>query len=69
MKVLLLNDGTYGSGLENVNYPVEVEAEVYKNAPTCITILGSELIRIGGNPDDFIPRYPYFFEEKEFKPA
>lgn len=68
MRVLLLNDGTYRS-LESVNFPVEVEAEVDEDVPTCITIVGSELIRIGGNPDDFNPRYHYFFEETEFEPA
>lgn len=48
MKVLLLNDGEYRS-LENVRFPVEVEAEVNEDAPSCINVLGSELIRIGGN--------------------
>lgn len=69
MKVLLLNDGTYGCGLENVNYPVEVAAETERDAPGCITVIGSELIRIGGDPDEYDPDYHYFFTEEEFEPA
>ena len=69
MKVLLLNNGGYVCGLENVNYPVEVTAEVAKHFPRCVTILGSELIRIGGSPDDYDPNYYYFFHENNFEPA
>lgn len=69
MKVLLLNDGGYLCGLEKVSYPVEVTAEADEDSPSCINVLGSELIRIGGNRDDYDPKYYYFFNEKEFKPA
>ena len=69
MKVLLLNDGTYCYGLESVVYPVEVTAKALRDAPGCITVAGSELIRIGGDPDEFDPNYHYFFTEEEFEPA
>lgn len=69
MKVLLLSDGTYGCGLERVNYPVGVTADAHICAPDCIVVSGHELIRIGGDPDEFDPNYHYFFTQAEFKPA
>lgn len=68
MRVLLLNDGEYRS-LEDVKFPVEVEAEVDEDVASCINVLGSELIRIGGDRDNLNPKLHYFFKEDEFKPA
>lgn len=59
MKVKLLNDDGY-AGMENVNFPIEVEAEVYGSGYASIP--ESELRRLGcsdafEDPDD--PFWPF----------
>lgn len=53
-KVLLLNGGWYGSGLDKINYPVEVLADKIERAHSLVFVSGSELIRIGGKMSDKI---------------
>lgn len=60
LKIKLLNDGGYGD-MENVKFPVIVEAEDFEGKGC--DILGSELIRVGANNDNDVwdHDYPYHF--------
>lgn len=62
MKIKLLNDGGYDD-MENVNFPVEVDAVEYKDGSDVdgYDVLGSELIRVGANEDGFEPDIEYYF--------
>lgn len=60
MKVTLLNDGGY-TGLEKVQFPVEVEGELLKRGS--FSIKGEELIAIGGEYEAFDPSFGYWFSE------
>lgn len=61
VKARLLKDGSYGSGLEKIQYPVEVEVFSVDIKLDSVRISGAELIRIGGDADEFTPEYPYIF--------
>lgn len=50
MKVMLLNDGGYGD-MENVAFPVEVEADFWSTE--LVYIYSSELYRVGAKPKAF----------------
>lgn len=62
MKIKLLNDGDYGD-MEKVNFPVEVNAIEYMDGSTVegYDVLGSELIRVGADKDEFEPESEYYF--------
>lgn len=66
MKVKLLNDGGYGKHvtMRNTKFPVVVEA-VGNYESFGFDVKGSELIRIGAEPDHIDPDYYYFFYDKE----
>lgn len=61
MRVLLLNNGGFPD-LENVKFPVEVEAE--PSGDTGVDIKGSELLRVGATQTEEDPwdeDYDYYF--------
>lgn len=58
MKVKLLCNGGHG-GMENVKFPVVVEGD-YFSTLGC-DVLGSELIRVGGNDECFCQDHGYGF--------
>ena len=60
-KACLLNDGSFGEGLEKIQYPVEVEVFSVDTELDSVDISGAELIRIGGDADAFAPEHPYIF--------
>lgn len=60
-KLVLLNDGQYGSGLDGLEYPIEVESVDHRTTKSTARVLGSELIRIGGDPGTFHINTPYIF--------
>lgn len=60
-KALLLNDGYYGEGLENLQYPIEVDVAAMDASGGYVEIAGKELIRIGGNEEGFDPDDEYIF--------
>lgn len=60
-KARLLKDGSYGYGLEKIQYPVEVEVFSVDTEFDSVDISGAELIRIGGDADEFTPEHPYIF--------
>lgn len=60
VKVRLLADGSYSSGLEDLQYPIEVEG--YHNTELdSVEIPGSELVRIGGDPTQFLADHEFIF--------
>lgn len=65
MKIKLLNDGYYGD-MENVIFPVEVEGEEWCGYG--FDVLGSEIIRVGGNPDCWNPEELYYWRNGEVIP-
>ena len=58
MKIKLLNDGGYGD-IENVKFPVEVEAEPWSNDG--FDVLGAELIRVGATAVEWNACEVYYF--------
>lgn len=60
-KACLLKDGSYGHGLEKIQYPVEVEVFSVDTELDSVRISGAELVRIGGHAGAFTPEYPYIF--------
>ncbi|MBE8745357.1 hypothetical protein [Aeromonas veronii] len=64
MKISLLNANEY-RGLENVVFPVVVESErteYFGGVDVLCVVMGSELLRIGGNPAQICPEQPYTFQ-------
>lgn len=51
-------------GLDNVEFPVTVNGFRTKGS-TAFYVLGSELIRVGADPDAFEPDFPYCFSNYE----
>lgn len=62
MKIKLLNDGDYGD-MANVIFPVEVEGENWLGFG--FDVLGSEIIRVGGDPSKWHPRETYYWSNDE----
>lgn len=61
MKVKLLNDGGYG-GMGDVNFPVEVLAQMW---PGVVTVAKEELYRVGAESGAFevLGRYAFLIGE------
>lgn len=64
MKIKLLNDGGY-SGMENVKFPVEVEGQDWLGLGYDVS--GSELIRIGADPEKWKSHCSYCWANDEVK--
>lgn len=58
MKIKLLNDGGYGD-MENVKFPVEVEAEPWGNDG--FDVDGAELLRVGATEAEWCAAEVYYF--------
>lgn len=56
MKIRLLNSCGY-SGMDNVGFPVEVEGELYGRSG--FMVLGTEIMRVGGDAIDWDPDWEY----------
>lgn len=65
MKVRLLNAGGFG-GLEQVLFPVEVEAEPHYLGKGAVKVWGYELYRVGAS-GGFRPNHEYTFHAKEIE--
>lgn len=62
MKIKLLNDGGVW-GMDNVKFPTIVEANNYYDYG--FDVLGSELIRVGADPEMTEHDFDYFFTLEE----
>jgi hypothetical protein len=58
MKIRLLNDGCYGD-MENVNFPVEVEAKPCGKHG--FTVCGADLIHVGAERHRWEHEFAYYF--------
>jgi hypothetical protein len=66
MKIKLLNLAPY-CGVGNIKFPVIVECSGEFDLSGDTEILGSEIIRLGGNEDAFIESLPYTVYEDSFE--
>ena len=66
MKIRLLNSCGY-IGMDNVEFPVEVEGELYGRSG--FMVLGSEIMRVGGGAIAWDPDWEYCWTSSDAEKA
>lgn len=62
MKIKLLNDGDFGD-MDGVKFPVVVEGVDWEGRG--FDVIGSEIIRVGGEVGEWNPHQYYFWSSRE----